>query len=190
MGVRPPYRERQHHQREDRQQMDRAERPDQTDLMTPERRRCHDRHPAPTDGPVRQRALGRSELDETEREGGYRGKGTQRIAGAASSSGARLMLGFPLTCHVNILNMKLISLTSWSVAGLRQHMRPARKPQRGPSIGKKSCRSMRARTPVTKHCAVVKFPSTGRGRVRTLESGPTTGQIDRAVPGRSPGAAK
>jgi hypothetical protein len=83
--------------------------------------------------------------------------------------------GLPLTCHVNRLNMKLISFTSWPVKGLRQHMRPARNPELGPSIGQKSCRSTRTRAPVTKHCPAGKFPSAGRRCVWTLESGPTNG---------------
>jgi len=59
--------------REDRQQVDRAPGPEQAKLMDPERARRfrhHQTYPDPAHDPVRQRSLGRGELDDAEREGG------------------------------------------------------------------------------------------------------------------------
>ena len=65
--------------------MDRAERPEQPDLVDPERAdgdRGHQGHPDPADGPVRQRALGGGELDQAEHERRHRRKGMERYLGS------------------------------------------------------------------------------------------------------------
>ena len=63
--ARPPDAERKHHQREDRQQVDRAPRAPQPDLMDPERAGGHERHqqdPDPAQRAMRQRSLRRGQL--------------------------------------------------------------------------------------------------------------------------------
>ena len=59
--------------------------PDQPDLVDPERtdgHGSHQQHPDPADGPVRQRALGRGELDDAEHERGHRREGMKRDRGS------------------------------------------------------------------------------------------------------------
>ena len=95
--------------REDRQQMDRAERAHQADLMDPERAdrdRNHQQHPDPADCPVRQRALGRRELHDAEREGGHRREGVKRIAGRhpAAARGMRALVSSASTENEHQLN--------------------------------------------------------------------------------------
>ncbi len=65
-------------QREDRQQMDRAPRAPHPHIVDPERRDAddqHQRHPDIAERPVRQRSLGRGELNEAERERRHRREG-------------------------------------------------------------------------------------------------------------------
>lgn len=89
-----PHAERQHRKREDRQQKDRAERADQPDLVDPERtdgHQGHQSHPDPTNGPVRQCALGAANWIRPSPNAAIAAKAWSGIWGAASSSGARLM---------------------------------------------------------------------------------------------------
>jgi len=72
--------ERQHREREDREQMNRAPWPPHAQLMDPERGRRHDHHehdPDPADGTMGQRPLGRGELQRAEPEGGQGREGMQ-----------------------------------------------------------------------------------------------------------------
>ena len=72
MPVRLPHRKRQHDQRKDRQQMDRAPWPPEPKLVNEERGhgdRRHEDDPDPAHGAVRQRALWRGKLDDAQDEG-------------------------------------------------------------------------------------------------------------------------
>src|SRR3978361_752720 len=69
--MRAPDAEREHYQREDRQQMDRAPRTDQPDLMDPERTGRHHGHqanPDPAQRSMRQRSLGSRQLHDAKHE--------------------------------------------------------------------------------------------------------------------------
>jgi hypothetical protein len=69
--VRPPHAEWKRHQREDRQQMDRAPGAYQPDLMDPERtdgHRYHQANPEPADRAMGQSSLRRSKLDDAKQE--------------------------------------------------------------------------------------------------------------------------
>jgi hypothetical protein len=60
-----------------------------------QRHRSHQQHPDPADGPVRQRALGAANWTMPSAKAAIAAKAWSGIAGAASSSGARLMAGNP-----------------------------------------------------------------------------------------------
>jgi hypothetical protein len=78
VAARVQHRQRKHNQREDRQEMDRAERPDHLDLVNEERAQGNHRHqgdPDPADRAVRQRALGRRKLHNTEHKRAHRREG-------------------------------------------------------------------------------------------------------------------
>jgi hypothetical protein len=80
MVARTPDRQRQHHERENRQEMDRAPRPPELQLVNEKRAdrdREHEPDPDPAEGPVRQRALGGRELHEAERERRHRREGVK-----------------------------------------------------------------------------------------------------------------
>ena len=86
-----PHTEWKRHQREDRQQVDRAPRADQPDLMDPERtdrHRDHQAHPDPADGAVRQRSLRSCELDHAKHEG-WRNRGCDDSDSCPISGGRR-----------------------------------------------------------------------------------------------------
>src|SRR5260370_36205235 len=75
--VRHPYAEWERHQREDRQQMDRAPGTYQPDLMDPERtdrHRYHQAHPDPAERAMGQRSLRRGKLDHAKQECGHGGE--------------------------------------------------------------------------------------------------------------------
>src|SRR6266852_3616023 len=111
--------------------------------MDPERtdrHRGHQGHPDPAERPVRQRSLGRCELDDTEREGGHRGKGMKRDArgGVEERRKAhwRLMGGCPLwrparlqdrSAMLGPLTQMLIQLTSDRVKAVTRAKARSRK---------------------------------------------------------------
>src|SRR5438105_4037380 len=76
--------------------MDRAERPPQPDRVDEERTQHHRQHqpgPDPADRPVRDRALGRSELERAQREGADRGEGVDLDDGGRRQQRSEAHLG-------------------------------------------------------------------------------------------------
>ena len=85
MLVRLPDAEWNRHQREDRQQMDRAPGANQPDPMDPERtdrHRYHQANPDPADRAMRQGSLRRGKLNDAERKGGHGREGMKGDGGS------------------------------------------------------------------------------------------------------------